>query len=83
MGDLMAWTIFHGRGRLLEAGQSNPGATGWVIDTRRTEQEAIEYACALVRQGRGVHSIWNRGSDQPKYRHDDIVAMVNRDRNAA
>lgn len=72
----MAWTIFHGRGCLIEAGYINPRATGWTIDTRRTETAAVEYACHLVREGHGVHSVWERGSDEPKYRHEDFVRMV-------
>lgn len=72
----MTWNVAHGRGPLLEAGQWNHAATGWTVDAWATEEGALAYACDMVRKGRGVHSVWESGEEEPKYRRDDILRLA-------
>ena len=72
----MAWEVIRIGGRALEAGVYNPSG-GWFIETRQTEKDALAYACELMRSGHGVHSVWQEGSHEPKYRGEDIAALVN------
>jgi hypothetical protein len=75
-GFQMAWQIASGPlGGLLDG--QNPNPPGARLDTRRTEQEALDYAKSLIRRNIGVRWIWEDGTETPKYETEVLVAMVN------
>ena len=77
----VAWVIAHGVGRVLRVSGAKQQGSGWVVETRQTEGEALAYAQCLVTQGHIVQFVRGlyRHGDEPEYRHRDIVAMCNRD----
>ncbi|MGA8757433.1 MAG: hypothetical protein WB611_14100 [Stellaceae bacterium] len=75
----MAWEIWHGRGNSEPLAIWNRNPVGLTVDKRITEQEALNRSFSLIRQGIGVHSVWEEGADKPKYHAEILTALGNRE----